>query len=365
MGLREPSATDQRLARASQHVKTTSATTQPDEKVSAAAKQSEQKAIGVVVPSNQSSQASSSQTSQADKPTNLSHELPVQYSSERVDEGAPSETFKQPRKAPKDTMTLSDRKRCLIYTPDDSMKVNMKKHVYNLYRFFNNSPNDQDCWLHPAPPPARKNGCPVGTISCHIVWEDSSGKHKLCVNVGILALLIKHHLTKEQIDGYVNHSWHLSHLCGNWTCCNWRHLTVESGPINVSRNPCFSRATHCLHDPPCMRDRKRYLPITLAISSQIQRAVDFTRTDSNPATQSRTYTSADPGFGCGICGENTYCLGNSRICRSLESVTKCQKALDELESCLVPNVEVLGAISYLKQIIRDLYREKKASDSVL
>ena len=210
-----------------------------------------------------------------------------------------------------------------------------------------------------------KNGDPVGSIKYKFIWDDTSGKHKLCVNFGIVALLIKHHLTKEQMDGYVNHSWHLSHLCGNWTCCNWRHLTVESGSINISRNQCFPRATHCPHDPPCMRDRKRYFPITPAISSQIQRAVDFTRIDSSPATQSRKYTSAVPGFDCGICGENIYCFGNSRICRSLASVTRCQKALGELESCLVPNVEVLWAIGYLKQIIRDLFREKKASDCAL
>ena len=298
-------------------------------------------------------------------PECIPHQPSVQCSSAQDDQGTPPETFKEARKALRDTMSLSDRKRCWIYTPDDRMREKMKEYVYNIYKLFDDSHNAHDCWLHPAPPPVSRNGRPVGHITCEFIWKDSSGRHRLIVNFGIVALLIKHHLTTKQMEGYVNQSWHLSHLCGNWTCCNWKHLTVESGPINISRNQCFPKATHCSHDPPCMKDRKRHFSVTPANSSHIQRAIDFSRIDSRPATQLQTYPGADPGFSCGICAAFTYCHSDGRICRSLTSVSRCQKALRELESCLVPNVEILQAIGYLKQIIRDLFREKKASASVL
>ena len=298
---------------------------------------------------------------------NISHELFVQHPSTRANQEASSEAFNEPLQALKETMSVSDRKRYLIYPPDDSMREKMETHVHRLYNSLDKSRNEHDCWLHPAPPPAYKNGRPMGAIKCRFFWEDSSGKHRLVVNFGVLALLVKHHLTKKQVDGYVNQSWHLSHLCGNWTCCNWRHLTVESGSTNTNRNQCFRKVTRCPHDPPCMRDRKRHFSVTPAISSQIKRAIDTTQFDSistTPATQYITFSSAYPGFGCGICGPDIDCLGDRKICRSLASATKCQEALGELESCLVPNLEVLRAMTNLKQIIKDLLREKKASDSM-
>ena len=63
-------------------------------------------------------------------------------------------------------------------------------------------------------------------------------------------------MTKQQKDGFINKQWHLSHLCGNWTCLNPAHTTVEPGNINISRNNCFSHRSGCLHNPPCMKDKK-------------------------------------------------------------------------------------------------------------
>lgn len=55
---------------------------------------------------------------------------------------------------------------------------------------------------------------------------------------------------------FINKKWHLSHLCGNWTCVNPGHTTVEPGNVNISRNNCFSHRGGCLHDPKCMKEKK-------------------------------------------------------------------------------------------------------------
>ena len=66
-------------------------------------------------------------------------------------------------------------------------------------------------------------------------------------------------MTEGQRLGYINEAWHLSHLCGNWTCCNWKHFTVEPGVVNVGRNSCFMYAGGCNHEPRCMKHLKRLL----------------------------------------------------------------------------------------------------------
>jgi hypothetical protein len=63
-------------------------------------------------------------------------------------------------------------------------------------------------------------------------------------------------MTKQQKDGFINNQWHLSHLCGNWTCLNPGHTTVEPGSINIKRNNCFSHRSGCPHDPKCIKEKK-------------------------------------------------------------------------------------------------------------
>ena len=255
-------------------------------------------------------------------------------------------------------MNVLDRKHHFIYSPHDAMKRKMKKSVDDIYKLFDDSCSDDSCWLHPEPPPACPNGRPKGAIISEFSWRDASGKHKLRVNIGIVALIIKHQLTRKRMEGYVHQSWHLSHLCGNWTCCNWRHMTVESGRINVSRNQCFLQSSACRHDPPCMKDRKRRLLVTPAISTKIKMAIESTGSGAKSVTGCQI-----AGSYCGICGKDVNCFGDSSVCLSLASLTKSRKALEKLESCLEPRYEVFEAISYLKQIIGDLIRERKASDA--
>ena len=290
---------------------------------------------------------------------------PAQCSSALANVALSSDNTKGSKVAQKETVNVSDRKRFFMYTPTDVMKEKMKKYVYDTYRLFDSMRSD-DCWLHPWPPPARRNGRrngrPEGTIQCGFNWKDSFGSHKLNVNVGFLALIVEGQLTEEQMEGYVNESWHLSHLCGNWICCNWRHMTVESGRTNISRNRCFKSVGYCSHEPPCMKHWKRRLLITVDISNHIKSAIKSVSSDGTATAGYQSSGFTLDGWNCGICGKDTWCLGIFVICRSLTSITKSQEALEKLKFCTQPNDEIREAIVYLRKIIADLSEEKKAND---
>jgi hypothetical protein len=57
---------------------------------------------------------------------------------------------------------------------------------------------------------------------------------------------------------------------------NPAHATVEPGNVNISRNNCFSHRSGCLHNPPCMKDKKvplgadgKLVDHTVSISSSV------------------------------------------------------------------------------------------------
>ena len=65
---------------------------------------------------------------------------------------------------------------------------------------------------------------------------------------GVIKMFLKGKLTSEMLQGLYGNldkngrSWRLSHLCGNWNCCNIEHMTIEPGSTNASRNwACLSR----------------------------------------------------------------------------------------------------------------------------
>ena len=306
-------------------------------------------------------------TNNTTQASNLSASLtlskaPAQCSSASADVAVPLHTTKESKVAQKDTVSVSDRKRHFMYTPGDVMKGKMKKYIHDVYRLFDGMHSD-DCWLHPSPPPAYRNGHPVGKIQRTFVWKDSEGKYKLSVNFGIVALIVKRQITKKQMEEYVNNSWHLSHLCGNWTCCNWRHMTVESGRINNSRNQCFPRVGYCSHEPPCMKHRKRQLLVTVEISNHIKTAIRSNSSDVTATAGVQSSDSTDADWDCGICGQNISRCGSQRICHSLTSITKSQETVEKLELCTQPDNEVREAITLLRSIIADLSREKGASET--
>ncbi|PMD14444.1 hypothetical protein NA56DRAFT_378357 [Hyaloscypha hepaticicola] len=165
------------------------------------------------------------------------------------------------RKEPLNKATCRERKRIVVssnrppcLTRAMCQWVDSTNYLLDPFR------DDDECWFHPSPPPGHlsMNGIlrPCGKLQKKFNWKDRNGKHSLVLNFGIASKLVNHKMTKQQKDGFINKQWHLSHLCGNWTCLNPTHTTVEPGNINISRNNCFSHRSGCLHNPPCMKDKK-------------------------------------------------------------------------------------------------------------
>ncbi|KAK8176760.1 hypothetical protein BC567DRAFT_227820 [Phyllosticta citribraziliensis] len=81
-------------------------------------------------------------------------------------------------------------------------------------------------------------------------------------------------MTPSEREGWVNDAYHLSHLCGNATCCNPAHHVIESATANGTRKACHNRRRGgpnayylvCKHDPPCLfrtTDGAVYVPKTV------------------------------------------------------------------------------------------------------
>lgn len=153
------------------------------------------------------------------------------------------------------TMTISERKYFLVFTPSSEITSRMNKIVSDIYAPFYGR-QESTCWLLPSPARPKSNTRAAGTFQFVFQWRTSSDRQLLRVNFGILALIVNNCLTESQAEGYVNQAWQVSRLCGNRACCNWRHFTVEPKPLSVSRINCFKSPGPCPHEPPCMKDRK-------------------------------------------------------------------------------------------------------------
>lgn len=162
---------------------------------------------------------------------------------------------------PYNQLTCRERKRIIVsFNRPQRLTTSMKLWVSKTHALLDPFREDDACWFHPSPPPARVgvNGTlrPYGKLQKSFSWQDRKGKHSIVLNYGVVSKLVFHKMTKQQKDGFINKQWHLSHLCGNWTCLNSAHTTVEPGSVNISRNNCFSHRSGCSHTPPCMKDRK-------------------------------------------------------------------------------------------------------------
>lgn len=283
------------------------------------------------------------------------------------DEGSDSAARKTTRKFNKGSMPVVKRKHFFIYTPTEGMKAATKRYFSEIYQLLDMSGSNDDCRLHPVPP--YFNGRPAGGISYGFHWKDHHGSHRLSVNWGIIALVVRQQLTDAQMDGFINKSWHLSHLCGNWTCCNWRHFTVESGPINISRNGCFNSPAKCTHNPPCMKEKKRQLLVTDQIRSNLSMAVTSLGAElSYDILQSlepleirllEGYWENSRRGSCAFCGRSD---SKAHICSSLSSLVDCKVMLKALRQCSKPTREIGEAITHLVKIQDDLEKNSTAKD---
>lgn len=295
------------------------------------------------------------------------HDPPAHYT---ADEDSDNATRKTTRNLKTDSMTVEERKHFFIHTPTEGMKAATKKYLSDIYQLLDMSGSNDDCRLHPTPP--QLNGKPVRAISFGFNWSDDHGCHRLTVDWGVVALVVRQQLTDDQMDGFINKSWHLSHLCGNWTCCNWRHFTVESGPINCSRNGCFNSPVKCTHNPPCMEEKKRQLLVTDNIRSEISKAITslggilsyeafHALAEYDIRLVGCFWENSKRGF-CAFCGRSD---DKAHICSSLSSLVNCKVMLRAFKQCVKPTSEVREAIGYLVKIREDLERGSTVKDKTL
>ncbi|CAD6575323.1 MAG: hypothetical protein ASARMPREDX12_007223 [Alectoria sarmentosa] len=298
------------------------------------------------------------------------HEPLANFASDYTDAGSDSVARKITRKFKSDSMTIVERKHFFIYNPTDGMKAAAKNFFSDIYQLLDMSGSIDDCRLHPTPP--QFNGKAAGTISFGFNWGDDCGSHRLSVNWGIIALVVCQQLTHAQMDGFINRSWQLSHLCGNWTCCNWRHFTVESGPVNCSRNGCFNSPGKCTHNPPCMKEKKRQLLVTDFIRSNLSLAVTSlgdTLSYNNLQTLEAQESCLMEGFwensrrgSCAFCGRSD---SKAHICSSLSSIAECKVMLKALRLWSKPTREIGEAIANLVKIKEDLEKGTATEDRTL
>ncbi|XMA15048.1 hypothetical protein WAI453_007839 [Rhynchosporium graminicola] len=164
-------------------------------------------------------------------------------------------------KTPRNIVSCKERKRIAVsYNRPPKITKAMSDWVTSTNWLLDPFREEDDCWFHPSPPSARLSVTgvlrPVGKLQRRFAWKDCGGKHSIALNYGIAVKLINFQMTKQQQDGFINKQWHLSHLCGNWTCLNPVHTTVEPGPVNINRNSCFSHRSGCLHSPKCLKNKK-------------------------------------------------------------------------------------------------------------
>ena len=304
--------------------------------------------------------------SQLDLPR-MRHQRPAQCIS---NEGSDSAIRKSTRKSKPDSMTVVERKHFLIYTQTEGIKAAVKKNFSDICQLLDMSGLNDDCRLHPTPPFSK--GKPAGTISFGFSWRDKYGFHRLGVNWGIIALIALQKLTNAQTEGFIHNSWHLSHLCGNWTCCNWKHFTVESGPININRNGCFNSPAKCTHSPPCMKKKKRRFLVTNHIRSVISKAISslddhllyeiFDALGKYEIRLVKWFWKNSKQGSCAFCGRSD---DQAHVYPCLSTLVDCKVTLKALKQCAEPTSEMTEAIGYLAKIKEDLERGSALKDTTL
>ncbi|EON67715.1 hypothetical protein W97_06858 [Coniosporium apollinis CBS 100218] len=150
-------------------------------------------------------------------------------------------------------VSTPEAKRLLLFRTPKRHWARMKQW-YSDVKALTYPGNHRDCWLYPMPYKKKYQG----TIRKTFAHTDEKVSYKAGLPFGIVALLIRYQLTREQKKNIVK-GWELSHLCGNWTCCNWRHFTIEDHSTNVNRNRCFRHRQRCQHTPRCMIYKKKPL----------------------------------------------------------------------------------------------------------
>ena len=152
-------------------------------------------------------------------------------------------------------LSLISRKR-LFYTKYwQSLKPYLERRLRNYYSSLREDRDPEGCWLYsglrlPSRPTTQNMGM-------HITFRHNWRSERLTPHVVVISMLLKGMLSKAHIEGIIEHGWHASHLCGNWTCLNERHVHPESGPVNANRNGCLPyKDKECFHIQACLKHLK-------------------------------------------------------------------------------------------------------------
>ncbi|KAK7551395.1 hypothetical protein IWX49DRAFT_550533 [Phyllosticta citricarpa] len=152
------------------------------------------------------------------------------------------------------------RKMSLLDNMSASTRERLASYVTKVFESIQDIKHDSNrCWLRP-------NTNKEGRVRTAISWRDreSFGTTRLqsiTVEFGVVIKLLNESMSPAERQGWINEeSHHLSHLCGNASCCNPKHHIIEAGAINFNRKNCHNRRfggpkaayVVCRHEPPCL-----------------------------------------------------------------------------------------------------------------
>ncbi|ORY19768.1 hypothetical protein BCR34DRAFT_3195 [Clohesyomyces aquaticus] len=151
------------------------------------------------------------------------------------------------------TKLLRQKKRLFYYEYWEDSIPSIER---SLKRFHNDVQTERQadiCWL------CRRPNMHPGTraFNIEVKFTHDSQRHKIYIPLGFAAMMVEKLMTDKHREGIINEGWHCSHLCGNWTCLNPRHVVPEPGSININRNSCFPKFDEdCTHSPKCLKQLK-------------------------------------------------------------------------------------------------------------
>ena len=269
----------------------------------------------------------------------------------------------QPARIITDPLSIEGRKTVFLQssTTDKTLKKTLDRIVNDMERKLDPDRTDDDCHFDPLPP---KEDGGSGAHQRAIRLKINGTFKNINVHYGIIAIIVHGSLTDSEKDGWIYSAWHLSHLCGNWTCCNSHHHVVESGPTNINRNWCFNSSAPCYHHPPCMKDKKVQLPLIPRVSYTIGQAIFALKGKPNldyasdSAKHFITTILAKPdSLYCFFCDDKRK-MATSHFCPVLKDLQKCSWLLHTLRNYPQKSKEMEKAVEYLVLLKQDLERVK-------
>lgn len=169
-------------------------------------------------------------------------------------------------------LPVQERKRIFLQTYWRHKLPYLKRCVQAYYSYLPANRDADSCWLYTGP---RLPKPPHHNLGVNISFMHNNKSEQVALHIVFISKLLQGLLSEEELVGIANESWHASHLCGNWTCLNERHVHPEPGKVNINRNPCFRNVSGpCAHIPVCLKHLKlagdilRPLPTPTAETSQ-------------------------------------------------------------------------------------------------